>query len=70
MNIEKIKKEIYSMVGKEVNLYVNLGRNKEENYVGTILNVYPKLFTVNVDGIIKSFSYSDVLTKMIVIKTI
>ena len=70
MNIEKIKKEIYSMVGKEVNLYVNLGRNKEENYVGTILNVYPKLFTVNVDGIIKSFSYSDVLTKTIVIKTI
>lgn len=70
MNIEKIKKEIYSMIGKEVNLYVNLGRNKEENYVGTILNVYPKLFTVNVDGIFKSFSYSDVLTKTIVIKMI
>ena len=70
MNIEKIKHQILDLKGKEVSLLVNLGRNKEETYVGTIENVYPKLFTVKVDNIIKSFSYSDVLTKTIVIKKI
>lgn len=70
MNIEKIKEQILDLKGKEVSLLVNLGRNKEETYVGTIENVYPKLFIVKVDNIIKSFSYSDVLTKTIVIKMI
>ena len=70
MNIEKIKKQIMDLKGKEVSLLVNLGRNKEDNYVGIIDNVYPKLFTVKVGEMIKSFSYSDVLTKDVVIKYI
>lgn len=70
MNIEKIKNNIISLKGKEVRLFVNLGRNKEESYVGVIENIYPKIFTVKADNITKSFSYSDVLTKMLVIKKI
>ncbi len=68
MNIEKIKLMINSLIGKEVYVKVNVGRNKYEYYEGKVENVYNNLFTVNVDSIIKSFTFSDVLTKDVQLK--
>lgn len=68
MKIEKIKEEIYNMIGKKVLAKVDIGRNKYEYIEGTILNAYPFLFTIKTSNDIKSFSYSDVLTKNIIFK--
>lgn len=68
MKIDKIKEEITSILGKKVLAKVNIGRNKYEYLEGIILNTYPFLFTIKTNNEIKSFSYSDVLTKNIVFK--
>ena len=68
MNIEKIKLMINSLIGKEVYVKVNVVRNKYEYYEGKVENIYNNLFTVNVDSIIKSFTFSDVLTKDVQLK--
>jgi len=68
MNTTKVKEMIKDLIGKEVSLKVNVGRNKFEYYVGTIENIYPAIFTVKVDSLVKSFTYSDVLTKSVKIK--
>lgn len=68
MNIDKIKGNIKNMVGKEVSIKVNVGRNKYENYVGKVIDMYPAHFTVKVDELIKSFTYVDVLIRAVTLK--
>ena len=68
MTIEKIRKEVSLMKGKKVLATVNIGRNKHEYIEGIISGVYPYLFTIKTETDIKSFSYSDVLIKNIVLK--
>lgn len=70
MNINKIRKMINELVGKNVVLKVNLGRNKEEIYGCIITKTYPSVFCVKVGEFTKSFSYCDVLTKAVIINKI
>lgn len=61
--LKKIKKDIENMLGKSVKITVNNIRNKSEKVEGEISEVYDRIFIVNsIDGIKRSFSYSDVLT--------
>lgn len=68
MNISKVKEVIYGLKGKNLLFRVNIGRNKSEKFEGEIVNTYPSLFTVRVNGIMKSYTYNDVLTKDVVFK--
>lgn len=68
MNIEKIKIMISSLKGKDVYVKVNVGRNKYEYYEGKIEDVYNNLFTVRANDLVKSFTFSDVLTKDVRLK--
>ena len=70
MTLDKIKLYIKSLVGKSVRFKVNIGRNKVERYDGVIYKMYPSVFTAHINGIMKSFTYSDVLTKLVQIKEI
>ena len=70
MNNQKAKALVSSLKGKSLLFKVNIGRNKSEKFEGEILKTYPSLFTVRTNGIIMSFTYSDVLTKDVVIKEI
>lgn len=67
MTIEKVKKQINNHIGKEAFIRCNLGRNKFEEYSGTIKESYNHIFLVEIKSrsqtFIKSFSYSDVITK-------
>ena len=56
------------MLGKKVLAKIDVGRNKYEYIEGILLNAYPFLFTIKTDNEIKSFSYSDVLIKNIILK--
>lgn len=66
MTIEKIKKELNNHVGSNVTIKYNLGRNKFEEYDVVIKKLYNHVFLVKLKNEeIKSFSYTDVITKII-----
>ena len=66
MTINMIRSELVSYIGKEINIKYNLGRNKFEKYNVILKELYDYIFLVeNESGIVKSFTYSDVITKTI-----
>ena len=66
MTIDMIKNELNGHLGKEINIKYNLGRNKFEKYNVILKELYDYIFLVENDkGMIKSFTYSDVITKTI-----
>ncbi|HHW69471.1 MAG TPA: ABC transporter permease [Tenericutes bacterium] len=68
MTIEQVKNKLNNYLGKRVVIKYNLGRNKFENYDVIIKELYNNVFLVEIDNNgkeIKSFSYSDVITKTI-----
>lgn len=67
MTIDSVKSKLYNYIGESVTIKCNLGRNKYEKYDATIRELYNNVFTVEVAKyhIIKSFSYSDVITRVI-----
>ena len=68
MTIESIREELGNHIGKEVVIKYNLGRNKVEKYRVTIKELYNYVFLVELNNNfneVKSFSYSDIITKTI-----
>lgn len=65
MNINKIIKSINELSGKKLKIKVNIGRNKYEYYEGHIKSIYSNLFTVETNKGIKTWTYSDVATKVV-----
>lgn len=69
MTLQEIKENVKKNKGNNVTIKYNLGRNKIEKYNVKIKETYPNIFTVeqknNDKIIIKSFSYTDVITKTI-----
>ncbi len=47
LNLSQVKQSIERMHEKQVDVTLNLGRNKYVNYTGTLTGVYPALFTVS-----------------------
>ena len=69
MTIESVKQELIKHVGKNVKIKNNLGRNKYESYHATIKKLYDYIFVVeNENKQIKSFTYTDIITKIIKIE--
>lgn len=70
-DISTVKKEIFGFKGEDVNVKVNLGRNKFVTYKGKITNVYPALFTVSPYGDFSgktNFSYNEVMCGQVTVK--
>ena len=65
LNLNQIKDKILSIKGKNIDISINRGRKKIDNYLGLIENIYPSVFTVKIlnDEQLKNVtcSYSDVL---------
>lgn len=64
--IEEIKKSVEDKKGKKLKFKYNGARNQTECFDGEIINAYHFVFTIKTDGdveLIKSFSYSDILTE-------
>ena len=68
MTISSVKKEMLEHIGDIVSIKYNLGRNKYEEYEAKIKELYDYIFLVDTDLGVKSFSYIDVVTKVIRIK--
>lgn len=71
-NINEVKQKIRAFYEKDVDVTVNLGRNKFARFSGRLTGVYPALFTVSpFDKSFKgktSYSYSEYLCGNVVIK--
>ena len=69
MNIEKVKSRIRSYKGQTMQFHFNGSRNQIEEFSATIVDTYPSIFVVRLENTmqIKSFSYSDVLIKKLVL---
>ncbi len=67
MNINKIKNKIINIKDSKLKIKVNIGRNKYEYYEGEIDKIYQNIFTIKTNKGIKSFAYSDIVTKAVVI---
>lgn len=65
MTISSVKKELLDHIGDQVSIKYNLGRNKYEEYEAKIKELYDYIFLVDTDLGVKSFTYIDVITKMI-----
>lgn len=66
MTLEKIKEKLNDYIGKTITINYNLGRNKFEKYEVILKELYSHVFLVELKNEnIKSFSYSDIITKTI-----
>ena len=63
--IDRVKEVLKEHIGDIVTINYDLGRNKYESYDVRIKDLYQHVFTVELKDMIKSFSYSDVITKTI-----
>ena len=64
--IEKIKEDLNNHLGKIAKIKYDLGRNKFEEYDAVIKKLYNHVFIVKLNNEeLKSFSYTDVITKTI-----
>jgi uncharacterized protein Veg len=62
--IQESKDRVEQLVGIPLLLKVNEGRGKSAIYHGTVIDLFPAVFSVKLDsGEIKTFSYADVHTK-------
>lgn len=65
MTISSVKREMLEHLGDQVSIKYSLGRNKYEEYEAKIKELYDYVFLVDTDLGVKSFSYIDVITKVI-----
>ena len=63
--IEETRKKLENLKGKTITIKVDVGRNKKEKYTGKIVNTYSKIWTFQTKNDIKSFTYSDIIIKMV-----
>lgn len=69
MMITEIKESIKNNMNKQLSFKISGARNQIEKFNGKIIGLYNSVFLVkDIDsGITRSFSYSDVLTKSLII---
>lgn len=67
LDVKAIKQILIPFLGKKIKIEYNMGRNKFEVYDAKIIKVYNFVFLVELigSGVIKSFSYADIITKTI-----
>ena len=65
MTISSVKKDLLEHIGDTISIKYNLGRNKYEEYEAIIKELYDYIFLVDTKNGTKSFTYIDVITKVI-----
>lgn len=68
MNIDIIKDEIKSNIGKDVMVKIYGMRNKTDTIIGKIEKTYPKIFIVSNNRETRSINYADLITQEVKIK--
>lgn len=67
MNPHVIRENLSIHKGERVLVKVYGMRNKNDSFVGILKDIYPQIFTVEVGPMTKSFSYSELINKEVVL---
>lgn len=70
MNPYVIRENLAKHRGERVQVKVFGMRNKTDTFIGVLKDIYPKIFSVEVGGTLKSFSYAEVINKEVVLSFI
>lgn len=68
--IENIKKELFELKDKPITAIIDEGRSRKRIEQGIIKGIYNKIFTIEINNMITSFSYSDLICKTIILKKV
>ncbi len=63
--LEQARRRAERLRGVSVRIRINKGRNKFVERCGHVEDVFPAVFTFSSEGETLTFSYSDLLTKMV-----
>ena len=66
---KELQNKLMSLIDKEILVIIDEGRSRKRKEKAKIKGVYDRIFTLEINNIIMSFSYSDLLCKTITIKT-
>lgn len=66
MTLQEIKNKVNDNIGKNITINYNIGRNKIEKINAKIKETYNNIFIIETNKTeIKSFTYTDIITKTI-----
>ncbi len=70
MNPYVIRDNLFKHKGERVQVKVYGMRNKTDSFIGVLEDLYPKIFTINTGNSIRTFSYSELISKEVVLSFI
>lgn len=70
MNPQIIKDKLIVHKGEKVLVKTHGMRNKTEKFIGVLKEFYPQIFTIESNGMIKSFSYAELINGELVLSFI
>ncbi len=62
------KEELLKLKGKNVTAIIDEGRSRKRIEKAIIKDVYDRIFTIEINNMITSFSFSDLICKTIILK--
>ena len=63
MNPKVIRENLIPKKGNRVKIKINGMRNKTDEFIGVLEELYPEIFTVRASDYLRSFSYSEIINK-------
>ena len=70
MNPIVIRENLMNHKGERVKVKIYGMRNKTDCFIGILKDIYPQIFTIETRETIKSFSYSELINKEVVLSFI
>lgn len=70
MNPNVIRENLMTHKGERVKVKIFGMRNKTDSFIGILKDIYPQIFTIQTQDTIKSFSYSELINKEVVLSFI
>ena len=67
MNPHVIRENLETHKGERVMVKIYGMRNKTDSFVGTIKDIYPQIFTIEVGEATRAFSYSEIINGEVVL---
>ena len=63
-----IKNKLNDLKNKEILAIIDEGRSRKKKQICKIKGVYNRIFIIEIDNLLQSFSYSDLICKTIILK--
>ena len=60
--ISKVRDSVFAFIDRDIMFRYNGSRNQIDEFRGRIIKCYNNVFLIEVSGVKRAFSYSDVLT--------